>query len=153
VARDEVRVDRQAQHPQAAVEVVLPDRRVPLDELLAAPDVVDEQVEAAVLGLDAAHERLDLRRHEVVDVDGDALATRVGHELGGLLDRLRAVVLRAPLARRAPRAVDRRVGLAERDGRAAAGAAGGARDERDLACQRTRHGDDPTPGGGGPTRR
>ena len=39
--------------PQAGVEVVLPDRRVPVGraalEHLAAPDVVDEHVEAAVV--------------------------------------------------------------------------------------------------------
>ena len=57
VAGDQVRVDREAQQPQAAVEVVLPHRRVPLGQLLAAPDVVDEDVEAALLGVDARDER------------------------------------------------------------------------------------------------
>ena len=61
VARDQVRVDREPQQPQAGVEVVLPHRRVPLEEVLGAPDVVDEHVEAAVLGVDALDERRDLR--------------------------------------------------------------------------------------------
>ena len=89
VARDQVRVDGEPQHPQAAVEVVLPQRRVPLRQVLAAPDVVDQHVEAVLLGVDALHERLDLHRLEVVDRDGEAPAAGGLDELGGLLDRLR----------------------------------------------------------------
>ena len=66
----------------------------------------------------------------------DPLAAGRGDELGGLLDRLRAVVLRALRAGRAARRVDRRAGLAQRDRDAAPGPARGARDERDLALQR-----------------
>ena len=76
----------------------------------------------------------DLLGVEVVDGDRDALAAGRGDELGGLLDRLRAVDLGAPLARAAAGAVDGRAGLAERDGDAAARAAGGAGDERDHAA-------------------
>ena len=57
MARDEVRVDREAQEAQARLEVVLPDRRVPVDEQLAAPDVVHEDVETTLLGVDARDER------------------------------------------------------------------------------------------------
>jgi hypothetical protein len=42
----------------AVVEVVLPHRRVPLEQPLAAPDVVDEHVEPPLLGVDALNERL-----------------------------------------------------------------------------------------------
>jgi hypothetical protein len=38
-----------ALHLEAVGEVVLPERRVPAREPVAAPDVVDEHVEAAVL--------------------------------------------------------------------------------------------------------
>jgi hypothetical protein len=140
VARDEVRVDRQAQHPQPAVEVVLPHRRVPLGELLAAPDVVDEHVQPALLGLDAPHERLDQGRLQMVNLDRDSLPAGAIHELGGLLDRLGPVVLRAPLPRRAPRAVDRRACLAQRHRRAPPGPARRARDERHLPIQLSVHG-------------
>ena len=58
-------------------------------------------------------------------------------ELGGLLDRLGPVDLGAPLARAAAGGVDRRARLAERDGDAAPGAARRARDQRDLALQRS----------------
>jgi hypothetical protein len=147
MARDQVRVDRQAQQPQPPVEVVLPDRRVPLEQALAAPDVVDQHVEAAALGVDALHERPDLRRLEVVGGDRDPLAAGRADELGGLVDRLRPVVLRAPPAGAAAAAVDRGAGLAECDGDAAPGAAGGAGHEGHLAGQRPvtafRRGTDP----------
>ena len=135
VAGDQVGLDGEVEQPQAVGEVVLPDRRVPLEELLAAPDVVDEHVEPALLVVDAAHERLDLGGLEVVGRDGDALASGGGDELRRLLDRLRAVVLRAGGARAAAGAVDGGAGLAERDGDAAAGAAGRAGDERDRCLR------------------
>ena len=78
--------------PQPVVEVVLPHRLVPLEQLLAAPDVVDQHVEPALLGVDALDQRPHLLGHEVVDPHGDAPAARRGDQLGGLLDRLRPVV-------------------------------------------------------------
>ena len=70
---------------------------------------------------------------EVVHLHGDALAAGLGHELGRLLDRLRAVHLRAPLARGPARAVDGRARLAERHRDAAPAAARGARHQRHRA--------------------
>jgi hypothetical protein len=113
VARDQVRVDRQAEQPQAVREVVFPHGRVPLDQELPAPDVVDQHIQAAPLATDALDERLDLRRLQVVDLDSDPLAARGIDEVGGFLDRLRPVVLRAPLSRRATGAIDRRARLTQ----------------------------------------
>ena len=45
VARDDVGVDGEPEHSQARVEVVLPQFGVPRSEVVAAPDVVDEDVE------------------------------------------------------------------------------------------------------------
>src|SRR4029450_1019515 len=42
VAGDEVRVDGAVQHAQPGGEIVLPERGVPLDELVPAPYVVDQ---------------------------------------------------------------------------------------------------------------
>ena len=136
MARDQVRVDRQVQHAQPVVEVVLPHGRVPLEEQLAAPDVVDQHVQPALLGVDALHERLDLRGLEVIDLDRDPGASGRVDELGGLLDRLRPVVLGASLPRRAAGAVHGRARLAERHRDAAAGAPGGAGHERHLVGER-----------------
>ena len=89
-----------------------------------------------LLGVDPLDERLDLRRLEVVDRDRDPVAAGGVHELGGLLDRLRPVVLRTALAGGAAGAVDGRARLSQRHGRAAPGAARRARDERHLAVER-----------------
>ena len=45
---------------QAGLEVVLPERRAPLHERIAAPDVVDEHVEAARARSRAVAQRVDL---------------------------------------------------------------------------------------------
>jgi hypothetical protein len=134
-----VGVDGKAQHPQAVREVVLPYRRVPLDQELPAPDVVDEDIEAALLGVDALDERLDLRRLEVVDLDCDPLAARGTDELGRLLDRLRLVILRTPLTRRATGAIHSRARFSQRDRRATSRPAGRAGHESHLAFQRVCH--------------
>ena len=59
---DQMRVDRQPQHAQAVLQIMLPDRLVPFEQLLAAPDVVDEDVEPALLGADALDQRCARRR-------------------------------------------------------------------------------------------
>jgi hypothetical protein len=110
-------------------------RRVRLDQLLAAPHVVHEQVQPAALLVDPPDQRLHLIRLEMVDDCSDAFAAGGRHELGGLLDRLRAVVLRPPPRGRASGAVNGRAHLSERDGRPAAGAARGPRDEGHLAVK------------------
>ena len=64
-----------------SVEVVLPDRRVPLRRTalqhLAAPDVVDEHVDVAVLVAEPVGQRSHLLRVQVVDRHGDADATEL----------------------------------------------------------------------------
>ena len=88
-------------------------------------------------------ERLDLRGLRWSTATAMPSPPAAVDELGGLLDRLGPVVLRAPLPGRAAGAVDRRARLAQRDGGAAPGAAGRARHERHLAGQRSRHGGHP----------
>ena len=95
-----------------------------------------KDVELAVLGVDALDQAADLRGVEVVDRDGDPLAAGCGHELGGLLDRLRTVVFGAPLPGGAAGAVHGRPGLAERNRRAATGAARRPGHQRNLAVKR-----------------
>ena len=84
----------EAQRAQPDVERRLPHRLVPLHRG-GAPDVVDEDVEGALLGVDALDERRHLLRLEVVDLHGDALPAGLVDELGRLLDRLRPVHLRS----------------------------------------------------------
>ena len=119
------------------VEVVLPHRRVPLEEVLGAPDVVDEHVEAALLGVDALDERArpargrgGRRRPRCPSPPAAVTSSAVSSIVSGRSTSERL------LARAAAGAVDGRARLAERDGDAAAGAAGGAGDERDHAATR-----------------
>jgi hypothetical protein len=139
-----VRVERQVQQPKPGLQVVLPDRRVPLEQLLAAPDVVDQHVEPAVVAVDPPDQVRDLLGLEMVGLHRDPRAAGGRDELGGLLDRLRAVVLRPLLARRAAGAVDGRPRLPQRDGRPAAGAARRAGDERHLAGEGRAHAESPS---------
>jgi hypothetical protein len=74
---------------------VLPHRAVPLEEVFAAPDVVDEDVEMLLLVGDPVDERADLRRVQMVGGYGDAVAAGRGDQVGGVLDGLGAVVLGA----------------------------------------------------------
>ena len=80
VRRDDVRVDGQPEDAKAGVEIVLPDRRVPLRRSalqdLGAPDVVDEHVDVAVLVAQLAGQPLHLRGIEVIDLLGDARCHR-----------------------------------------------------------------------------
>ena len=75
---------------------------------------------------------------EVVDGDGDAGAAELGDELGGLLDRLGAVVVgprrAGPAA--AAGAHDRRAGFAQGGRDAPPGASGRARDDGHATTQR-----------------
>lgn len=121
---------------------MLPDGGVPLGraafEQFAAPDVVDEDVDVVVVAPDPVGETAHLRRVEVVDSDGHAGAAEVGDELGRLLDRLSAVVVRpkasAPAA--ATGAHDGGTRLTEGGSNAASGPPGRPGDNGHSALQR-----------------
>jgi hypothetical protein len=65
-----VGLDGVAQQRDAVGEVLLPERGVPLGEGVAAPDVVDEDVQAAAAVGDAADQRPHLIGVGVVTADG-----------------------------------------------------------------------------------
>ncbi len=91
-------VDGEPQDTQARVEVVLPDRRVPLGraalEHLGTPDVVDEHVDVAVPLAELVGQTRDLVGVEVVDRGSDPDAAELRDDLGRLLDGLGPVVVR-----------------------------------------------------------
>ena len=94
-------------HQQPFGEVEFPEGQPPFSQAVAAPDIVDENVELAPLFVgNAGKERNDLRRHGVVDAHRNAQATVGGHQRGGLFDRLRATLCGALPAPAAPCAVD-----------------------------------------------
>ena len=53
VGGDEMGVDGEAEEAEAVGEVVIPDRLVPFEQQLAAPDIIDQHVQPALLGPDA----------------------------------------------------------------------------------------------------
>jgi hypothetical protein len=92
-------VDRQPKDAQALVQVMHPDRPVPIGrpalEEFAAPDVVDQHVDVAVFVADLSGKRLHLVGVEMVDGGGDTNATEASDHLSSLFDRLQSVVLGA----------------------------------------------------------
>ena len=84
-----------AQHPQATGEVVL-HTGVATGVAVAAEDVVDQDVQAAMLGLDPGDQAGHGRGVLMVDDQGRALPAGGGHQLAGVLDRLRPPNLRPP---------------------------------------------------------
>src|SRR4051812_31183593 len=136
-----MRIDRKAKYAQSLVEVVLPNRGFPFCraafEYLRAPDVVDENVDVAVIFPNPIGERLHLRGIEMVDRYRDAAPAELSDELSRLFDRLGAAVFRSRRARRAPGTDDRRTGFAQRGRDPATRAARRARDDRDAAAQRS----------------
>jgi hypothetical protein len=127
VAGDQVGVDRQPEQVQPVVQVVLPHRRVPLVQRLAAPHVVDQHVEPPLLAVDPLGQRLDLGRIQVVHPHRDAGAAGPRDQLGRLLDRLGPVQLRATLTRRSAGAVHGRADRAQLDRYSSSRSAGRAR--------------------------
>ena len=93
---------------------------------VAAPDVVDEQVQAAVLGSDALEECFDVVVDRVVAVDRDAVATAGGDFVGGIVDGSWQAIDGGCVAGGAACDVDRCAGFAQNGGDCAAGAAAGA---------------------------
>src|SRR4029453_14788693 len=66
----------------------LPEGRLEVQrELVAAPGVVDEQIEAAVLRADPLEQRLDLGAVRGVAANGDAHAPAGGQLLSRVVDR------------------------------------------------------------------
>ncbi len=140
VRRDQVRVDRQSQNPQAAFQVMRPDRRIPLRrsalESLRPPDVVDQHVDVPVLRADLFGQSAHLRVLQVVHLQRNAHAAQLAHQLGGVLDRLGTVIVGALRTSTAPCADDRGTGFAQSRRDATPCPARCARDDRDAAAQR-----------------
>ena len=133
MAGDDVGLDRLSEQREPVLERVLPERHRPLGERIAAPDVVDEDVELpAVFALDARQQLVDLVWVAVVDPDGDAVSAGGTDQLGGLLDRLGPVHRRPLSSGGAPGDVDGRARGAELGGDAAPGAPRASGNERDL---------------------
>ena len=94
MAGDDMRVDGEPQHAQPLFQGVLPHGHVPLDQKVRPPHIVDQDIQATLLTLDTRHQRLHLRRVQMIDLHGDALAAGVLHQLGRLFNRFGTVIAR-----------------------------------------------------------
>jgi hypothetical protein len=112
---------------------MLPHRCAPFDQEIRAPDVVDQNIQPALLALDPRDQGLHLSGDQMVGLHGDTEPTRLGHQFGRLFDRLGTIKFGWLGARGAARAVDGGAGGAQFGCDAAAGAAGGAGDQGDFA--------------------
>jgi hypothetical protein len=135
---------------RASVHEVMPElhRQVPegllpygIDEaLVAAPHGASENIEAAMLGLDAVEEQLALLRIGVVDLDRNAHAAAARDLLGGLDDCAGdSIDWRRPAGDGSAGDIDGRSLFAQSHGDAASAAAAGSGDYCDFALESVRH--------------
>jgi hypothetical protein len=95
-------------HRQPVLELRLPQLFAPLGEVVASPDVVDEDVELS----DLFEEPRDLLGDGVVHLHGDAAAAALRDDGRGLVDRLGTVLHAGAAGDAAAGAVDGRPQLA-----------------------------------------
>ena len=138
VRRDQMRMNAETEHAQTVLEIMLPDGLVPFLEILAAPEVVDEDVETTLLGADAIDQLRDLVSDEMIDPNGDAVAAGCRNELGRLLDGFRPGIFGLLVTRRPTGHIDRCACRTQLDRDAPTRAARRACDQGDLACKRHR---------------
>ena len=103
--------------------------------LVAAPHVVDENVEPAMITADAAEKRFDIGVDCVVALDGDAAAAALGYLAGGLVDRARHVIRGLSAPHTAASHIHGGPGGAKFEGDAPPGTAARASDQRDGVVQ------------------
>jgi len=125
VGSNQVRINGEAQYPEAVVQVVLPYGLVPIIwspfQQFAAPDVVYEHIDVAVVFLNLLCQRFHLGGFEMINCGRDPRAAESGDKLGRLFDCFRAVVFGASRSRTAARANHRCPGFAQGSSDAAPG--------------------------------
>src|SRR6266850_1830326 len=84
---DDVRMDGLFQHAQAVIEVAGPERLAELSERVAAPHVIDENVQPLVPTFDTGDELFHFRGHGVIHSYGDATPAGCRNQSSGLFDR------------------------------------------------------------------
>src|SRR5215469_7588306 len=73
---------RQLLHPEALGGIQFPEWLAPFGELVAAPDVVDQDVETIEIAIDAIEQSAHFIGNRMVDANRDADAAGRGHQLG-----------------------------------------------------------------------
>jgi len=130
-----VRLDGAVDQDQTVVELRFPQLLAPFDELLATPDVVDQDVEIP----DLLEQPRDLLRLRVIDLHRYPAAAPRRDDLRRLVDRLGAVRHPGGTGHAPAGAVDGRARFAERRGDPASCPARGPGDDGDLSGKRSLH--------------
>ena len=81
-----MRVDGLLEHAQAVFEIDGPEGLAPFGEGVAAPDVVDKDVEAFVTAFDKGDEFFNFSGNFVIDSYGNAVAACGGDQVGRFFD-------------------------------------------------------------------
>ena len=132
---DDVRMDGLLEHVQAVFEIDLPEWLAEFGERVAAPHVIDQNVESLVAAFDSGDELFHIGWFRVIHAYRNAAPACCGDEFGGFFDGFRAPGSGAACAGTAPGAVNGGTGFAKRDGNPASGAARGSGNQRDAAAQ------------------
>src|SRR4051812_28053854 len=106
---DDVRLERGVDDVEAALQRDLPELHLvppPVEPRVAAPDVVDQDVEPPLLPADAGDETAHLRRFAMIGADGDRASAVAHDQLRGLVDCFGTAFRRWMTPRAAAAAVD-----------------------------------------------
>ena len=82
--------------PEAVIEVDRPERLAEFGERVAAPHVVDQDVQSLVSPLNAGHELFHFSPDRVIHSYGNSAAAGGGDQLSSFLDRFRTAWRRGP---------------------------------------------------------
>src|SRR5262245_3083283 len=119
-----MRADPGREHTIPLLERLLPKRhdreRTALAVFVAAPHIVDQDVEPSLILPNAVEQRFDLCVDRVVATNGDAAAAAAGDLLGSLVNRARHVVGGRPAADASARHISGSAGGAKLQGNTAA---------------------------------
>jgi hypothetical protein len=136
-------VDGLLEHRESVLEIRLPEGLAEFSERVAAPDVVDENIETLVAAPNRCGKAFHFGWNCVVDSNGDAAAAGGCDELGSFFNGFGAdgrgwifSSASRSFSRTAAGAVNGGACFAQCDGDASSGAAGGSCDERDFTCER-----------------
>ena len=136
MGRDDVGVDGLLEQAETVIEVDVPERFAEFSESVAAPNVVDKNVQAMVAALDERDQFFYLCRIDVIDAHRNAAASSGSDEFGGFFDGLGAAMSGAMFASAAARAVNGGAGFTECDGNATSSTTSSSSNKSDFALQR-----------------
>src|SRR5262245_58518071 len=131
-ARQQMTVDRAFQQRSHGGHVERPELRAPIDQRIAAPYIVDENVEATVVALHSLEERSHFILARMIGANRNPDTAMLRNERGCLFDRFGSSGRCTAFTRAASGAIDRRTCGAQHTCNAAPGAARCTGNDGDL---------------------